>query len=72
MSSFAKIFGNFLLTPIFGCDYDIILFKEPAVEKKPVPDAPKSTGAKVEQKVLPPSKGINGKNIFLVYLLYGV
>jgi len=38
--------------------YGIVLFKEPTVEKKPVPEVPKPTVAQVEQKIVSPPKGI--------------
>ncbi len=43
---------------IFKCDYGIVLIKEPTVERKTSPEAPKPIVAPVEQKILPPSKGI--------------
>lgn len=42
----------------FKCDYVIILIKEPTVERKTSPEAPKPIVAPVEQKRLPPLKGI--------------
>jgi len=42
---------------IFKCDYGIVLIKEPTVERK-TPEAPKPIVTPVEQKILPPSKGI--------------
>jgi len=36
----------------------LIIFKEPSVEKKPVPEVPKPTVTPVEQKIISPPKGI--------------
>ncbi len=57
MSSQITSFSTFVFI-IFGCDYGIVLFKEPTVEKKPVPEVPKPTVAPVEQKIVSPHKGI--------------
>ncbi len=57
MSSQITSFSTFVFN-IFGCDYGIVLFKVPTVEKKAVPEVPKPTVAPVEQKIISPPKGI--------------
>lgn len=57
---------------IFDCDYGIVLIKEPTVERKPSPEAPKQSVAPVERKILPLSEGIQSHTVvelFLVCLL---
>ncbi len=57
MSSQITSFSTFVFN-IFGCDYGIVLFKVPTVEKKAVPEVPKPTVAPVEHKIVSPPKGI--------------
>lgn len=47
---------------ILDCDIGVILFKEPTVEKKETPKAPKPTVVPVEKKFSPP------EGIVLVYI----
>lgn len=48
----------YLIFVFIACDYGIVLFKEPIVEKKPAPEVPSPTVAPVEHKTIYPPKGI--------------
>jgi len=48
----------YLIFVFIACDYGIVLFKEPSVENKPVPEVPKRTVTPVEHKTIYPPKGI--------------